>query len=109
MKMMMAAIGLTAASFRVSRLRISSAGGYRKLIAHPKNLSWRLRTLPSLPQTPAIGSSSEQVVVTPDRPERTDSASFCSGEDRLGVEMNFDLAPSMYATMFIREITKNIY
>lgn len=150
MKVMMAAIGLTAASFRyselphyglasaccmtslamcvccrVSWLGMNCPGVYRKLLAYPRNLSWKFLSSPTLHRytaghsplhhSSAGHSSLHHSSADPSPLQHTgDTAEEVGGApslktDALNLEMNFDLDTSVYATMFIREIAKNIY
>lgn len=126
---MLAAVGLTTAAFRVSCLGINCAGVYRKILAHPKNLSWRFLSLslPPLPQplcTTVLSSGRESSVRKLEAslpgteiPSPSDAQNMAdtaesgvhSNTTELGLELEFDLATSTYATMFLREIAKNTH
>lgn len=131
MKVMIAAIGVTAASFRygacntscvrlmmcdhcrVSWLGLNCPGAYRKLVAYPKNLSWNFRSLaphhssPCQQTTPPVPSATSACTPGPQLPATTLAAGKSAEE--LDLELNFDLDTSSYATMFVREIAKHIY
>ena len=62
---------------RLRRLGISSSGAYRKLLAFPQNMQWRVRE----------GGEGE-------------------GEGVRDLELEFSLPPSCYATVLLRELMK---
>ena len=116
MKVMMAAIGLTAASFRVSWLGINSAGVYRHLVAYPRNMSWKFSksVSPQLsvsPRTPVQQITPREDLLPVSGPSvlKQQVKEHNLSEQAVNLEMNFDLDTSTYATMFIREVAKNVY
>jgi len=83
----------------VSWLGINCPGVYRRLIACPRNFSWKFFPSPSAPLTAA----------SPTHKPGTPTTGLTTKNIDSNVEINFDLDTSTYATMLVREITKNIY
>lgn len=79
------------------------------MIAYPRHLTWKFtKSSPpplaaSMPSSPPSGKSYEEGA----RAEDDTIEAACASHGDL--ELNFDLEKSIYATMFIREIAKNIY
>ena len=67
---------------RLRRLGISSSGAYRKLLAFPQNMQWRV----------SEGGEGE--------------VGEGEGEGVRDLEMEFSLPPSCYATVLLRELMK---
>jgi tRNA pseudouridine13 synthase len=74
--------GLTFASFKLKPLHLAVPGSYRKLLGHPRNLSWKI-----LPKLPVSDSQHSKLA---------DS-----------VQIKVTLSTSSYATVFLREIMKD--
>ena len=103
--------------YRMSRLGLNLAGVYRKLITYPKNLSWKMMSSPPLPPPPKplpgglkLGSTPTPGTVVPQEEDGVSAVENSAlDEEEQTLEMCFDLDSATYATMLVREITKNIY
>jgi len=123
MKEMMAAIGITLTSFRLCslfsdplriswsctpcrlpRLGLKCTGSYRKLLTFPKNLTWKVSKPSSTPPSRLTSSAGAGAA-----DNSTLSPNDGGNGTGLNLELDFDLGPSTYATMFIREIAKHVY
>nr|XP_002738360.2 PREDICTED: pseudouridylate synthase 7 homolog-like protein-like [Saccoglossus kowalevskii] len=98
-------------NFRISSLKMNIHGDYRKLIAWPRNTQYKLLTRKSkvyeesCKETKAVfisqdACSSAQSVNKEVQTSSDDEQSDCN------VEVSFDLLPSSYATVCLREIMK---
>lgn len=86
--------GLENCRFRVSSLKMNVPGCYRPLLTHPRNLSYSMERV--YVNAPATSAVSETVIT-----ESEDMEDFT-----LNLFLEFDLIPSSYATVFLREIMK---
>ncbi|XP_033845428.1 pseudouridylate synthase PUS7L isoform X1 [Periophthalmus magnuspinnatus] len=86
--------GLESCRFRVNSLKLNVPGCYRPLLAFPRNLDYRLQR----EQEDGVGNCTEAV----------DEGGNDKTEDqvKLNLTLNFDLFPSCYATVYLREVMK---
>ncbi|XP_070559146.1 pseudouridylate synthase PUS7L-like [Ptychodera flava] len=122
--------GVTAECFRISSLKLNIPGDYRKLLARPKHLTWSFvsdiskngGTDGSLQRVERCEDSREPDVQknavsfansSCERSKSSEPKGACqselSGEEKLNtnaIKISFDLQPSSYATMCLREILK---
>lgn len=87
--------GLENCKFRVSCLRLNVPGCYRPLLTHPRNLWFSLER--EEVETPNSSTNTETDI---NACESTDN------EFKMNLILKFDLIPSSYATVFLREIMK---
>ena len=102
-------------------------GSYRKLIAHPKQLSWKWLEPPKLNPAPSQASSYSSCGPSALKTESTDlhvqserqsisscvSDKDCTSEDvskqsHPNLEISFTLEKSCYATVLLRELMKHV-
>lgn len=88
---LLSSLNLTLESFRcLHYYGIHSQGVYRKVMAKPNGLTWKVIT------DEEIRLSSDEHMTTEDT------------EDGLNIDMKFSLQPSTYATSMLREVLENI-
>jgi len=90
--------GLEMGSFRHKVKEFSLSGAYRKLIQVPEDFEWRLQRY-----------SDQTLPLTPTDMMRLESAPLPLSDDAgdsLALILEFTLPPSTYATMLLRELTK---
>ncbi|KAK7913622.1 hypothetical protein WMY93_013833 [Mugilogobius chulae] len=84
--------GLESCRFRVSSLKMNVPGCYRPLLAFPHNLDYSLQREGDGVENCSDGDKNDKA---------TDSV-------KLNLTLNFDLFPSCYATVFLREVMKTM-
>uniref|UniRef100_A0A8C6SPP9 Pseudouridylate synthase PUS7L n=1 Tax=Neogobius melanostomus TaxID=47308 RepID=A0A8C6SPP9_9GOBI len=90
--------GLENCRFRVSSLKMNVPGCYRPLLTHPRNLTFSLSwTDREEVEVPAVSTVSETGIKGREKTENN---------SKLNLALKFDLIPSSYATVFLREIMK---
>lgn len=93
----MAADSIDVTSFTTSKLKeLCFAGGYRKILAKPKDVAWSLHHY----------TNPEEQVVPTDRDLLNNPEPLETKGDKLALCLKFSLSSATYATMCIRELVK---
>ncbi|QRV72950.1 pseudouridine synthase [Ceratobasidium sp. AG-Ba] len=90
--------GLDPDNFNHKQKDYALAGSYRKIIHHPKALSWTIMryTDPNVP----LAQSDEDAILGLDKPTTEENGKF------LALQIRLTLGTAAYATMALREVTK---
>lgn len=102
-------IYVTYSTHRMTRLGIHHAGAYRKLIAYPKQLSWRWLETGINPSKTSLCITSSGPSEPKELKQEKKLPPLTSQEvvDKLGVEVSFSLETGSYATALTREMLKS--
>ncbi|XP_050336811.1 pseudouridylate synthase 7 homolog [Bactrocera neohumeralis] len=97
----LAEYGLSSEKLRHKVKTFAMAGAYRKLLICPRELTWKFRKY-STPEETLIASDWDRIAGKADKIENTEGTG-----DLKALLLDFCLPPSVYATMFLRELLKS--
>uniref|UniRef100_A0A0K8TWP2 Pseudouridylate synthase 7 n=1 Tax=Bactrocera latifrons TaxID=174628 RepID=A0A0K8TWP2_BACLA len=97
----LAEYGLSSEKLRHKVKTFAMAGAYRKLLICPRDLTWKFRKY-STPEETLIASDWDRIAGKADKIENTEGTG-----DLKALLLDFCLPPSVYATMFLRELLKS--
>lgn len=96
----LAEYGLSSEKLRHKVKTFAMAGAYRKLLICPRELTWKFRKYSS-PEETLIASDWDRIAGKADNIENAEGTG-----DLKALLLDFHLPPSVYATMFLRELLK---
>uniref|UniRef100_A0A034W3X6 Pseudouridylate synthase 7-like protein n=1 Tax=Bactrocera dorsalis TaxID=27457 RepID=A0A034W3X6_BACDO len=97
----LAEYGLSSEKLRHKVKTFAMAGAYRKLLICPRELTWKFRKY-STPEETLIASDWDRIAGKADKIENSEG-----NGDLKALLLDFCLPPSVYATMFLRELLKS--